>query len=139
MDEARKHEIRIIDAAIKAARDIRPSLLIVWEAATIGADQTTDPAIRNELLTLKQATGDTLAAIDEWLAAIAADPFMTIEDDAGAYDEPPDPQDEKDRRDYEAGKAEGELRRAEREIYGDKLAERFHAQDDLNAYNRGEE
>ncbi len=48
-------------------------------------------------------------------------------------------QDERDRREYEAGKAEGELRRAERKIYGDDLAEQFHAQDDLNRFNRGED
>lgn len=46
---------------------------------------------------------------------------------------------ERDRREYEAGKAEAEMRRAERKIYGDELAETFHLQDDLNAYNRGEE
>ncbi|NIT36953.1 MAG: hypothetical protein GTN49_10730 [candidate division Zixibacteria bacterium] len=40
---------------------------------------------------------------------------------------------------YEAGKAEAEMRRAERRIYGDELAEQFHMQDDLNRYNRGED
>lgn len=54
-------------------------------------------------------------------------------------DEPIDPQIERDRRDYEAGKAEAELRRAERSIYGREVADAFHAQDDLNAYNRGDE
>ncbi len=56
--------------------------------------------------------------------------------------DPPDwetQQAERDRRDYEAGKAEAETRQAERKIYGDALADTFHRQDDLNAYNRGEE
>lgn len=34
---------------------------------------------------------------------------------------------------------EAELRRAERSIYGCEVADAFHAQDDLNAYNRGDE
>lgn len=63
----------------------------------------------------------------------------SVDEDEDDYDEPPDPQDEKDRRDYEAGKAEGEMRRAERRIYGDELADQFHAQDDLNRYNRGDD
>lgn len=46
---------------------------------------------------------------------------------------------ERDRQEYEAGKAQAELRRAERKIYGDELAEAFHLQDDINAFNRGEE
>lgn len=57
-------------------------------------------------------------------------------------DEPPDYETqlaERDRQQYEAGKAEGELRRAERKIYGNELAEQFHAQDDLNRYNRGDD
>lgn len=60
-------------------------------------------------------------------------------DDDDDFYEPPDPQDERDRREYEAGKAEGELRRAERRIYGNDLADAFHAQDDLNRYNAGED
>lgn len=46
---------------------------------------------------------------------------------------------ERDRRDYEAGKAQAKVRQMERKIYGDALAETFHLQDDLNAYNRGDE
>lgn len=46
---------------------------------------------------------------------------------------------ERDRRAYEDGKAEAEMRRAERQIYGDELAEQFHLQDDLNRYNRGDD
>ena len=46
---------------------------------------------------------------------------------------------ERDRRAYEGGKAEAEMRRAERRIYGDDLAGQFHAQDDLNRYNRGDD
>lgn len=56
--------------------------------------------------------------------------------------EPPDfetLQAERDQREYEAGKAEAETRRAERRIYGDALAEQFHLQDDINAFNRGDE
>jgi len=45
----------------------------------------------------------------------------------------------RERREYEAGKAQAEMRKAERQIYGPELAEQFHAQDDLNAFNRGEE
>lgn len=132
MDEWKKHESRLLEAVTDAATNIRPSLLIVWEAATVAADQTTDPIIRNELMGLKQAAGDVLAGIDEYLESV---------DDAGTFDdgEPPDPQIERDRREYEAGKAEGEMRRAERKIYGDELADAFHAQDDLNRYNRGED
>jgi hypothetical protein len=62
-------------------------------------------------------------------------PESTDEDD---YDDS-DPQDARDRADYEAGKAQAEMRRAEREMYGEGLAAWFHAQDDLNAYNRGDE
>jgi hypothetical protein len=47
--------------------------------------------------------------------------------------------DARDRADYEAGKAQAEMRRVEREMYGEGLAAWFHAQDDLNAYNRGDE
>jgi len=57
-------------------------------------------------------------------------------------DEPPDYEAQLahwERQQYEAGKAEGELRRAERKIYGPELADAFHAQDDLNRYNRGED
>ena len=63
-------------------------------------------------------------------------------DDEDEYDEPPDwetLQAERDRRDYEAGKAQAKVRSMERKIYGDALAESIHLQDDLNAYNRGDE
>jgi hypothetical protein len=60
--------------------------------------------------------------------------------DADTFDdEPIDPQVERDQRDYEAGKAEAELRRAERSTYGREVADAFHAQDDLNRFNRGED
>jgi hypothetical protein len=67
---------------------------------------------------------------------------VPVLDDDDGYDEPPDYETqlaERERREYEAGKAEAEMRRAERRIYGDELAEQFHLQDDLNRYNRGED
>ena len=63
-------------------------------------------------------------------------------DDNDEDDEPPDYETlmaRREHQDYEDGKAQAETRRAERLIYGDELAETFHLQDDLNAYNRGEE
>lgn len=130
-DHAAAHEARLLQAVTDNAKAIRPTMLVVFEAATMAADQSTDPVVRKELLELKAETADALAAIDEWL---------TVFDDAGTFDdEPPDPQIERDRRDYEAGKAQAEMRRAERKMYGSELADAFHAQDDLNAYNRGDD
>ena len=83
--------------------------------------------------------------IDEaWEVFEEADAELRAFDEAEDDDllEPPDfetLQAERDRQEYEAGKAEAELRRAERKIYGDELADAFHAQDDLNRYNRGED
>lgn len=54
-----------------------------------------------------------------------------------AYYEPPDPQDERDRAEYEAGKADGERYQAEKAVYGPELAEAFRAQDEAFAYNNG--
>lgn len=81
--------------------------------------------------------GESGLAIEAYQAA-----WEEVTDEMGNDYEPPDfeaQQAERDRREYEAGKAEGELRRAERKIYGNELADAFHAQDDLNRYNRGED
>jgi hypothetical protein len=51
-----------------------------------------------------------------------------------AYYEPPDPQEARDRAEYEAGKAEGERYQAEKAVYGPELAEAFRAQDEHNRF-----
>ena len=47
------------------------------------------------------------------------------------------PTHEYDSSEYAAGRAEAQMRKAEREVYGSALAEAFHAQDELNRYNAG--
>ena len=47
------------------------------------------------------------------------------------------PKHEYDSSEYAAGRGEAQMRSAERKVYGDALAEMFHAQDDLNRYNAG--
>jgi hypothetical protein len=47
------------------------------------------------------------------------------------------PKHEYDSNEYAAGRAEAQMRKAERKVYGDALAEVFHAQDELNRYNAG--
>ena len=42
-------------------------------------------------------------------------------------------------REYQQGKAEGERYSAERKIYGDRLADLFAAQDEMNRYNAGDD
>ena len=138
-DEAAKQEQRLHDRVTIECRTIRKSIVTMWEAATIAADQTTDPEVRAELLNLKNHFGDSLEAIEQWLTLADRDDW---ECDAARDDEPPDfetLQAQRDERDYQQGRAEGELRRAERKIYGDELAEAFDVQDELNRYNRGED
>lgn len=57
-------------------------------------------------------------------------------------DNEPDPdvrQMARDEDEYQAGKAAGELRSAERKLYGSAQVELWDMQDEINAYNRGEE
>jgi hypothetical protein len=102
-----------------------------------------DPFTR---LTDEQNEAADTAIDDAWEVFEEADAELQAadaDDDRDDWEnDPPDwetQQAERDRREYEAGKAEAETRRAERKIYGDELAERFHAQDDLNAFNRGDD
>ncbi len=127
--------LRKLREAVDAAKAFRAPLLQLFEAATIAADHAHDREVRAELVSLKEGAAAVLAQIDEVVSL--ADAY-----DADDFDDEPDIEAEIARREeaeYQAGKAEAELRRAERAIYGDELAEQFHAQDDLNRYNRGED
>lgn len=67
MDETRKQEQRLRDRVTIEARALRDLTLTSLEAATIAADQSTDPHIRSELIELKSALKTALAAMDSWL------------------------------------------------------------------------
>lgn len=44
----------------------------------------------------------------------------------------------RDAYEYQLGRAQGEVRQAERRLYGAEMVEQFDLQDELNAYNRGD-